>query len=166
MLLRSLFISCFMTGSALSLIPVEKPPSSLVPQTGKVTFSHSSHKTIGCIAKGKGKELKCTPELTEIPGSASLTLRPIREKNVMEKDRRQTVVVNVSNPVEVPLSRGVWELGWTGRSERDRFFVAGGDEIAIVLSTQLGACKKNKDECLLVTDPTTLKVNIPKECRR
>jgi hypothetical protein len=167
--LRSLFISLFMTGSALSLVPVEKPPSSLAPQSGKVAFSHASQKTIGCVPKGKGKDLKCSPELTTIDRSAAIKLHPVATPDVTEKDGRQAV--NVSIPrgtatVEVPLARGVWELEWPGRSERDRFFVARGDELSIALTTRLGSCKKAKDECVLNTDGTAQKVSIPKESRR
>src|SRR5688572_16434216 len=100
-----------MTGSALSLVPVEKPPSSLAPQSGKVAFSHTSHKTIGCVAKGKGKDLKCSPELANIDRSAAIKLHPVATPDVTEKDGRQ--VMNISIPggtatVEVPLARGVW----------------------------------------------------------
>lgn len=167
-MLRSLFIAFFMTGSALSLVPVEKPPSSLQPQAGRVAFSHSSQKTIGCTSKGKGKDLKCSPELTNIDRGATITLHPVRGAGVSDKDARQTVNVSLpgSAPVEVPLSRGVWELEWSGRSERDRFYVGGGDELSITLSTVLGACKKQKDECLLSTEGTSRKVNIPKDSRR
>lgn len=168
-MLRSLFISFFMTGSALSLVPVEKPPSSLAPQSGKVAFSHATQKTIGCVPKGKGKDLKCSPELASIDRSAAVTLHPVADPSVTENDKRQTVTVSLpkgTNTAEVSLARGVWELEWSGRSEHDRFFVAGGDELSILLTTQLGSCKKVKEECQLFTDTTAQKVNIPKDSRR
>jgi hypothetical protein len=168
-MLRSLFISCFLTGSAMSLIPVQKPPSSLLPQSGKVAFTHQSQKTIGCSAKGKGKDLKCVAELANADSSTFLTLRPVKSADPVTKDVRENVSVSLPRAnaaVDVTLSRGVWELDWPPRRERERFFVEGGDDLAIGLSTQMGSCKRTKDECSLVTEGATQKVSIPRESRR
>lgn len=166
-MLRSLFITFFMTGSAMALIPAEKPPSSLLPRSGKVTLRHSAQKTIGCVQKSKGRDLKCVPEFSTITRSAGLTLHPVTGPDVSDKDPRQAVKITLSKEaVDVPLARGVWELEWHGRSERDRFFVGRGDELAIGLFTQLGGCKKSEDECVLSTEGSIQKVNIPKDSRR
>jgi hypothetical protein len=166
-MLRSLFIAFFMTGSAMALIPAEKPPSSLLPRSGKVTLRHSAQKTIGCVQKSKGRDLKCVPELATITRSAAITLHPVAGPGVSDKEQRQAVKVTLSKEaVDVPLARGIWELEWQGRSERERFFLGGGDELAIALFTQLGGCKKSEDDCVLTTEGSIQKVNIPKDSRR
>jgi hypothetical protein len=169
-MLRSLFLSFFLAGGSLSLVPTEKPPSSLEPtQSGRVTFTHTSERVIGCSAKGKGKDLKCVADKAASDASTSLVLRPSSSSQVAEKDKRQPVTVSLPaspRPVEITLGSGVWEIDWSGRSERERFYVGGGDSFNIGLASESGSCKRQKDDCLLATDKTTHKVAIPKECRR
>lgn len=169
-MLRSLFLSLFLAGGSLSLVPAEKPPSSLAPgQSGRVTFSHTSDRVVACTAKGKGKDLKCVADKMASDASTSLTLRPTPSSEVAEKDKRQPVSValpKTAGPIEVALAAGVWEIEWSGRSEHERFYVGRGDEFAISLATQVGSCKRQKDDCVLGTDKTTQQVTIPKECRR
>lgn len=169
-MLRSLFTSFFLAGSAMSLVPAEKPPSSLgEAQTGRVTFTHTSQRVVACNAKGKGKDLKCRSDRVSLDATTSVTLHPTPSAEVADKDKRQPVSIGLpktSGPVEVSLAAGVWEIDWPGRNESDRFFVGAGDEFGIRLATQSGICKKQKDECILATDHSAQRVTIPKECRR
>jgi hypothetical protein len=147
------------------------PPSSLEPvHHGELSVSHEATRVVACNPKTEGKKRECVPERQSADSSATLTLNPVREGQIGGKDKRAPIQVNLpkdgglSQKLDVPV--GLWELSWPARSERDRFYMAEGDEFAIQLKTQVGACRRVKDECVLKTDKTQLEVAIPKRCRR
>jgi hypothetical protein len=148
-----------------------KPPSSLEPvHHGSLSLSHEASRIVACNAKLEGKKLECVPERQSADSSAALTLNPIHEGQIGDKDKRQPVQIALpkeggqAQKLELPV--GLWELQWPARTEHDRFYMAQGDEFAIVLKTVVGACRKLKDDCVLRTDKTQLDVAIPKRCRR
>ncbi len=171
-MLRSLLtILSLGAGSLFFASPKEQPPSSLEhSRTAQVTFAHVAKRVIACGAKGKGKDLKCEAEHASADATTSLTLSPVGNASVSGKDKREPVTLSFpktsGQPIKVALGPGVWEMAWPGRNKHDRFVVAEGDEVGIRLVTEAGACKRQKDDCILTTDRTLLRVVIPKECQR
>ncbi|MBK7584617.1 MAG: hypothetical protein IPI67_31070 [Myxococcales bacterium] len=149
----------------------QAPPNSFDSvRRGKVNLSHQALRITACVAKVEQQKTTCVPTADTTDSSTTITLRPVSQGDVASKDKREPREVSLSkdaNAVEkLELGVGVWELDWPARNQKDRFFVAEGDEFAVKLHTQVGACTKTKDECRLKTDQTKLEVKIPKRCRR
>lgn len=149
----------------------QEPPSSLEPvRRGTVNISHEARRVTACTAKVEQQKTSCVATRQAADSSTTLTLKPVSEGDVATKDRREAQ--HVALPKEggqvqkLELGVGIWEVEWPGRSEKDRFYVAEHDEFAVKLRTDIGACKKQKDECRLKADQTQLEVNIPQRCRR
>jgi len=149
----------------------QEPPSSLEPlRHGTVNLSHEANRVTACTPKVDHQKLSCTATRQAIDSTTAVTLKPVAGGDVATKDRREAQQVSLPKEggqlQKLELAVGVWEIDWPGRNERDRFYVAENDEFAIKLRTDVGSCKKVKDECKLKTDQTQLVVNIPQRCRR
>ncbi|MFO0565133.1 MAG: hypothetical protein U0263_05695 [Polyangiaceae bacterium] len=147
----------------------QAPPSSLeAERSGKVLLSHVAKRITECTASSKDGKLVCSANRESVDPATSVMLEPVPDGSVSRKDRREarTLTLPKEGKANVTLGVGTWEVAWPGRVERDRFYVAEGDEFAIELRTEVGACKKVKNECRLKTDQTKLEVKIPARCRR
>ena len=146
-------------------------PGSLDPvRTGAVSFIHDARRVVACSAKVEQNKTTCIATRQIADASTSLTLRPVASGDVTAKDTREAVQFKLPKESgyvqKLDLAVGTWELDWPGHSDKDRFFVADRDEFAVKLSTEIGACVKNKTECRLKTDRTRLEVKIPNRSRR
>jgi hypothetical protein len=149
----------------------QEPPSSLEPmRRGTVSLSHEANRVTACTPKVAEQKLTCVSTRQAADSTTTLTLKPVAGEDVTNKDRReaqQIALPKESGQVQkLELGVGIWEIEWPGRVEKDRFFVAENDEFAVKLRTEIGTCKKVKDECRLKSDQTQLEVKIPQRCRR
>ena len=147
----------------------QEPPSSLEPgQRGTVNLSHAATRVIACTLN-KQKQT-CLSEKQAVDSSASVTLNPIADAQIATKDKREPVQVSLpkegGTPQKLTLGVGVWEVAWSGRTEKERFFVAENDEFDVKLVTQVGTFKKVASACSLKSDKTSLSVKIPARCKR
>lgn len=148
----------------------QEPPSSLEPMRhGTVNLSHEARRVTACTAKVEPQKTTCVATRQAADSTTKLTLKPVAGGDPTAKDRREAREISLPKDTQaqkLELGVGVWEIEWPGRSDKDRFFVAEHDEFDVKLRTEIGACKKQKDECRLKTDSTSLTVNIPQRCRR
>lgn len=170
-MLQSLGAAALAAILTLSVVSVagEQPPTSLDPARGTVTLTHSATRAVGCIAKSTLKKLECKPERQDIDASADLVLTPVQH-DVTKKDKRKPVPVALpkdsQKPVHLELGAGLWDIEWPARGRSGRFQLLEREELAIKLTTRVGACEPVKTECVLKTDRVETSLAIPKDARR
>jgi hypothetical protein len=115
----------------------------------------------------KPDKKKCTETRASAEASTSIVLHPTGKRRIAGPDPRTPVTVSCGRQKnEVELAVGTWELEWPGYAKRDRFEVEEGVAFGIKLSTAQGRCRLQKNECQLVADAISRKVEIPADRRR
>jgi hypothetical protein len=150
--------------------PSVDPPSSFEPDDprGVVALTHEGARVKACkLDASKPEKKKCNETRANVEGSVSIVLRPVGERRIAGPDPRKPVSVSVARQAkQLELQVGDWELEWSGYAKRERFEVADGSEFAVKLATTQGRCRLQKNECSLVADSISRKIEIPSERRR
>jgi hypothetical protein len=155
--------------AAIKPAPSVDPPSSLEPPgpRGTVALSHDGSRVKSCTLDTKAEKQKCTETRAALESATSIVLHPAGKRSVAGPDPRKPVSLSCGRQKkEVELEVGIWELEWPGHAKRERFEVEDGLEFGIKLSTTQGRCRLQKNECSLVADAISRKVEIPAERRR
>lgn len=146
-------------------------PDSLEPgPRGRVRVTHRHRKIVQCRTRGKAPKLKCRSTREDADVETKLSIKPIPDPSVAERDQRQPVEVTFPSQLQrgekwLELPVGTWEVVWQDTAPK-RFEVRDEDEFKIWLRTVTGACKPEKKECVLHPGEQSRRVVIPRRHRR
>ena len=171
-MLRSALVVLLAAPLAASIKPAPSvdPPSSFEPGAprGVVGLSHEGARVKACkLDASNPDKKKCNEARASNDASVSIVLHPVGERRIAGPDPRKPVNVSVARQAkQLELQVGEWELEWPSHPKRERFEVADGSQFSVKLTTTQGRCRLQKNECSLVADSISRKVEIPSERRR
>jgi hypothetical protein len=147
--------------------PKQDAPETPPAKPGRVVFSHSTSRILGCEkVEEEGKPACEQGESKPEKSGTKIKLVPLLQDGE-GKESRSTLRIELPNEQgkqvhTVELVPGNWELQWLGDTTvRDKFFVKPGDVFDIALETFVGVCKLEQDECVLDADKRQQAVEIP-----